>query len=108
MLNGSKYFTETEERQIHFQNRIVGVRYGTLTDDERTHLAHVALLIFDITPKAMRKIVNSSNRASTAHFIRINYQRYMERQINGTCSDRQFKVEETNFTTGLQEQRGKC
>lgn len=95
MLNTSNALLKQKKDKIYFLNRIVGVSYDTLTDDERNHLAHIALLVFDITPKAMRKIVNSCNRASKSNFIREEYNEYMTGQNNRT--------ERKNFYDGLRE-----
>lgn len=53
----------------------------------------MALLVFDITPKAMKKIVNSCNKASKAETIRKDFTAYLKRQEY--CSKRKSYYRES-------------
>lgn len=47
-----------------------------MTDDERRQLAHVAFLVLDITPIAMRMLANSNRNGLTPENIQNNYEKW--------------------------------
>lgn len=53
----------------------LGVSYDLLTDDERRNLTQVALLVLDLTPKAMRRLATSNKNSWTPEAIGDQYRR---------------------------------
>lgn len=78
---------------IHFESLIAGVSNHTLTNDERITVARLVLLVLDSSPKTMRKLVNSRNKASTTESIRYKYREYVRRQEN----DRKYKIRNVTY-----------
>ncbi|VDI23722.1 Hypothetical predicted protein [Mytilus galloprovincialis] len=72
-----------------FGRSYVGVSGDLLTDDDRRNLAHVALLVLDIAPKAMVRLVICCNQASIVKTIRQN------------CKN--FRLNYRTFQDGLNE-----
>ncbi|XP_063438580.1 uncharacterized protein LOC134719516 [Mytilus trossulus] len=61
---------------------MAGVHYDILIDDERSNLTQVALLILDLTPKAMRRLATSVHTSWTPEAIRRHYIRCTDKMNN--------------------------
>lgn len=64
-----------QAHNLHFDTRISGVSRNMLTDDECRKIAQLALLVFDLTPRAIRRIVTFELGVTPEH-IQNDYQNF--------------------------------
>lgn len=79
-----------------------------MTDNDRRNLAHVALLVFDVTPKAIRRIVNNYNEDSTAHQISEKYVKYMRSKKTRNGFFDSLNKQEKRMLRNLDDGFGNC
>ncbi|XP_063438581.1 uncharacterized protein LOC134719517 [Mytilus trossulus] len=72
---------------------MAGVHYDILIEDERRNLTQVALLILDLTPKAMRRLATLVHTSWTPRAIRCHYLRCtdkMNEQLKLTKNEKEM------------------
>lgn len=65
-----------QANNLHFDTRISGVSRNILTEDECRKIAQLALLVFDFTPRAIRRIV-TFELGVTPERIQNDYQNFL-------------------------------